>query len=70
MFTTTPFSAWDLKSELQEGITNLGWEFATQVQKETILFYFSTKALYRHLIEMFDYSQYISNGNIVNNFIK
>ena len=36
MFTTTPFSAWDLKSELQEGITNLGWEFATQVQKETI----------------------------------
>jgi len=36
MFTTTPFSAWDLKSELQEGITNLGWEFSTQVQKETI----------------------------------
>ena len=36
MFTTTTFSAWDLKSELQEGITNLGWEFATQVQKETI----------------------------------
>ena len=36
MFTTTPFSAWDLKSELQEGLTNLGWEFSTQVQKETI----------------------------------
>ena len=36
MFTTTPFSAWDLNSELQEGLTNLGWEFSTQVQKETI----------------------------------
>ena len=36
MFTTTPFSAWELKSELQEGLTNLGWEFSTQVQKETI----------------------------------
>lgn len=36
MFTTTPFSAWDLTSELQEGLTNLGWEFSTQVQKETI----------------------------------
>ena len=36
MFTTTPFSAWDLNSELQEGLANLGWEFSTQVQKETI----------------------------------
>ena len=36
MFTTTPFSAWDLTSELQEGLSNLGWEFSTQVQKETI----------------------------------
>ena len=36
MFTTTPFSAWDLKSELQEGLSNLGWKFSTQVQKETI----------------------------------
>ncbi len=36
MFTTTPFSAWDLKDELQEGLSNLGWEFSTQVQKETI----------------------------------
>tara|TARA_B110000444_G_scaffold261559_1_gene315333 strand:- start:3965 stop:5365 length:1401 start_codon:yes stop_codon:yes gene_type:complete len=36
MFTTTPFSAWNLKDELQEGLSNLGWEFSTQVQKETI----------------------------------
>lgn len=36
MFTTTPFSAWDLKDELQAGLVNLGWEFSTEVQKETI----------------------------------
>jgi len=36
MFTTTPFSAWDLNDALQEGLVNIGWEFATQVQKQTI----------------------------------
>ena len=36
MFTTTPFSAWDLKDELQAGLVNIGWEFSTEVQKETI----------------------------------
>jgi ATP-dependent RNA helicase DeaD len=36
MFTTTPFSAWKLKDELQAGLVDNGWEFATQVQKDTI----------------------------------
>ncbi|HIL64956.1 MAG TPA: DEAD/DEAH box helicase, partial [Candidatus Poseidoniales archaeon] len=36
MFTTTPFSAWDLKPGLQQGLVNMGWEFSTQVQKDTI----------------------------------
>ena len=36
MFTTTPFSAWGLKDELQAGLVANGWEFATQVQKDTI----------------------------------
>ena len=36
MFTTTTFSSWDLKSEIQDGLASIGWEFATQVQTETI----------------------------------
>tara|TARA_B110001452_G_C15228430_1_gene425711 strand:+ start:908 stop:2308 length:1401 start_codon:yes stop_codon:yes gene_type:complete len=36
MFTTTPFSAWELNDDLQAGLVKLGWEFSTQVQKETI----------------------------------
>jgi ATP-dependent RNA helicase DeaD len=36
MFTTTPFSAWDLNSDIQDGLASIGWEFATQVQTETI----------------------------------
>ena len=36
MFTTTPFSAWDLNSDIQDGLVSIGWEFATQVQTETI----------------------------------
>jgi len=36
MFTTTPFSTWGLKDELQAGLVSNGWEFATQVQKDTI----------------------------------
>tara|TARA_B100001094_G_scaffold317059_1_gene359023 strand:+ start:77 stop:1477 length:1401 start_codon:yes stop_codon:yes gene_type:complete len=36
MFTTTPFSAWGLKDELQAGLVANGWEFSTQVQKDTI----------------------------------
>ena len=36
MFTTTPFSVWELKDELKAGLADNGWEFATQVQKDTI----------------------------------
>ncbi|MGY8754589.1 MAG: DEAD/DEAH box helicase [Candidatus Poseidoniales archaeon] len=36
MFTTTPFSAWELNSGLQQGLIDMGWEFSTQVQKDTI----------------------------------
>jgi ATP-dependent RNA helicase DeaD len=36
MFTTTPFSAWELNDDLLTGLESIGWEFATQVQKETI----------------------------------
>tara|TARA_B100001113_G_C21099444_1_gene618091 strand:+ start:176 stop:1576 length:1401 start_codon:yes stop_codon:yes gene_type:complete len=36
MFTTTPFSAWDLNAEILAGLAEIGWEFSTQVQKETI----------------------------------
>tara|TARA_B100000767_G_scaffold229829_1_gene220667 strand:+ start:255 stop:1655 length:1401 start_codon:yes stop_codon:yes gene_type:complete len=36
MFTTTPFSAWELNDDLQAGLVKIGWEFSTQVQKETI----------------------------------
>ena len=36
MFTTTPFSIWELNEKLLHGLENIGWEFATQVQKETI----------------------------------
>ena len=36
MFTNTPFSAWDLNDEILAGLADIGWEFSTQVQKETI----------------------------------
>jgi len=36
MFTTTPFSAWELNDDLLAGLNSIGWEFSTQVQKETI----------------------------------
>ena len=36
MFTTTPFSVWDLNDDLQTGLKSIGWEFSTQVQKDTI----------------------------------
>ena len=36
MFTTTAFSTWDLNDDLLTGLTQMGWEYATQVQKETI----------------------------------
>ena len=36
MFTTIPFSIWELNEKLLHGLENIGWEFATQVQKETI----------------------------------
>ena len=36
MFTTTPFSTWELNDDLLAGLESIGWEFSTQVQKETI----------------------------------
>ncbi len=36
MFTKTKFESFNLNEELQNGINSLGWEFVTQVQKETI----------------------------------
>ena len=36
MFTNTLFSAWELNDGLLAGLESIGWEYATQVQKETI----------------------------------
>lgn len=36
MFTKTKFSSFNLNDDLQSAISNLGWDFVTQVQKETI----------------------------------
>ena len=36
MFTNTTFKSWDLPEKLHQGLDSLGWEFATQVQKDTI----------------------------------
>ena len=36
MFTTTRFDSWDLPQTLQDSLNAIGWEFATQVQKDTI----------------------------------
>ena len=36
MFTKTKFASFDFIDNLQKGIDNLGWEYVTQVQKETI----------------------------------
>ena len=36
MFTTTRFDAWNLPESLQNGLNALGWEFATQVQRDTV----------------------------------
>ncbi len=36
MFTTTPFSAWDIDKDILDGLTSMGWEYSTQVQKDTI----------------------------------
>ena len=36
MFTKTGFSDWDLKDAIQEGLQTAGFEFATEVQKDTI----------------------------------
>ena len=43
MFTTTPFSVWELNDDLLAGLESIGWEFATQVQKETIPLALSAK---------------------------
>ena len=36
MFTTTRFDSWDLPEHLLNGLNAIGWEFATQVQKDTV----------------------------------
>ncbi|MCH1541260.1 MAG: DEAD/DEAH box helicase [Candidatus Poseidonia sp.] len=36
MFTTTRFDTWELPSSIMNGLNEAGWEFATQVQKDTI----------------------------------
>ena len=36
MFTNTKFKSWNLPDNLHKGLDSLGWEFATQVQKDTI----------------------------------
>lgn len=36
MFTTTRFDSWDLPEHLLNGLKDIGWEFATQVQKDTV----------------------------------
>ena len=36
MFTNTKFKSWDLPDNLHQGLDSLGWEFTTQVQKDTI----------------------------------
>ena len=36
MFTTTKFSTWDLPAHIQSAIDGLGWEFATEVQRDTV----------------------------------
>jgi len=36
MFTTIRFDSWDLPQTLQDSLNAIGWEFATQVQKDTI----------------------------------
>ena len=36
MFTTTRFDTWDLPESIQNGLSAMGWEFATQVQRDTV----------------------------------
>ncbi|MDP6200379.1 MAG: DEAD/DEAH box helicase [Candidatus Poseidonia sp.] len=36
MFTTTRFDSWDLPDEIQSSLKSIGWEFATQVQRDTV----------------------------------
>ena len=36
MFTTTKFSTWDLPAHIQSAIDGLGWEYATEVQRDTV----------------------------------
>ena len=36
MFTTTRFDSWELPDALRTGLAELGWEFATQVQRDTV----------------------------------
>ena len=36
MFTQTPFSTWSLSDEILTGLEKIGWEYSTQVQKDTI----------------------------------
>ena len=36
MFTTTRFDAWNLPESLHSGLDAMGWDFATQVQRDTV----------------------------------
>jgi ATP-dependent RNA helicase DeaD len=36
MFTTTRFDSWDLPEHILNGLNAIGWEFVTQVQKDTV----------------------------------
>jgi len=36
MFTTTRFTSWDLPADIQAGLAELGFEFATEVQWQTV----------------------------------
>ena len=36
MFTQTPFNTWPLSDEILAGLEKIGWEYSTQVQKDTI----------------------------------
>ena len=36
MFTKQKFADWNLDSSILTGLKELGWEYATQVQKDTI----------------------------------
>ena len=42
MFTTTPFSTWDLNEEILQGLTDIGWEI---LNKRWMYFFFGLALL-------------------------